>query len=211
MKKITLAIVALGLIVGLNSCKESTKEQVNDITDDMSYDDDGGDDDGGHSHDDGDHDHGDTLMIGKEVIVAMGSKSGSDVTGKIILTQGEKEVNMVVSLTGLTAGEHAIHIHENGDCSSDDGKSAGGHWNPTTEDHGKWGDHDHHMGDIGNLIANDEGGATLTFNTDKWCIGCDDDTRNVLGKAFIVHATADDFESQPSGAAGARVACGVIE
>ncbi|GAL76819.1 superoxide dismutase [Nonlabens ulvanivorans] len=67
------------------------------------------------------------------------------------------------------------------------------------------------MGDIGNLIANDEGGATLTFNTDKWCIGCDDDARNVLGKAFIVHATADDFESQPSGAAGARVACGVIE
>ncbi|MGJ8685177.1 MAG: superoxide dismutase family protein [Nonlabens sp.] len=209
MKKITLAILALGLMTGLNSCKESTKEEVKEVTSEMSYDDDGGDDDGGH--DDDHHDHDGDMMVGKEVMVAMGSKSGSDVAGTIILTQGEKEVNMVVSLTGLTAGEHAIHIHENGDCSSDDGKSAGGHWNPTTEDHGKWGDHDHHMGDIGNLVANDAGGATLTFSTDKWCIGCDDETRNVMGKAFIVHASADDFASQPSGAAGARVACGVIE
>lgn len=208
MKKITLAIMALGLVISLNSCKESTKEEVNEVTDEMSYDDDGGDDDGHHNG--ADHDH-DTAMVGKEVMIAMGSKSGSDVTGTIMLTQGEKEVSMVVSLTGLTEGEHAIHIHENGDCSSDDGKSAGGHWNPTTEDHGKWGDHDHHMGDIGNLVANGEGGATMTFSTDKWCLSCDDATRNVMGKAFIVHAAADDFESQPSGAAGARVACGVIE
>ena len=212
MKKITLALVALGLIVGLNSCKESTKEDVTEITSEMSYDDDGGDDDGGHDDDGHGHDHdGGTMMVGKEVIVSMGSKNSSNVAGKILLTQGEKAVSMVVSLTGLTAGEHAIHIHQNGDCSSDDGKSAGGHWDPTAEDHGKWGAAMHHSGDIGNLVANDAGGATLTFSTDKWCIGCDDKNRNVLGKAFIVHASADDFASQPSGAAGARVACGVIE
>lgn len=209
MKKITLAIMALGLITSLNSCKESTKEEVQEVTTEMSEHNHGED---SHSHDGGDqdHDHNDS-MVGKEVMVAMGSKSGSNVTGTIVLTQGEKEVTMVASFTGFTPGEHAIHIHENGDCSSDDGKSAGGHWNPTTEDHGKWGDHDHHMGDIGNLVANEEGGATLTFSTDKWCIGCDDETKNVLGKAFIVHASADDFESQPSGAAGAREACGVIQ
>lgn len=209
MKKITLAIMALGLIASLNSCKESTKEEVKEVTTEMSEHNHGED---SHSHNGGDqdHEHNDS-MVGKEVMVAMGSKSGSNVSGTIMLTQGEKEVTMVASFTGFTPGEHAIHIHENGDCSSDDGKSAGGHWNPTTEDHGKWGDHDHHMGDIGNLVANEEGGATLTFSTDKWCIGCDDETKNVLGKAFIVHASADDFESQPSGAAGAREACGVIQ
>lgn len=206
MKKITLAIMALALVVSLNSCKETTKEDVNEVTNEM---DEGMDD---HDHDGEDHDHDSELMVGKEIMVAMGSKSGSNVTGSIMLTQGEEEVTMVASFTGFTPGEHAIHIHENGDCSSDDAKSAGGHWNPTTEDHGKWGgDHEHHMGDIGNLMANEAGGATLTFSTDKWCLGCDDEERNVIGKSFIVHASADDFESQPSGAAGAREACGVIE
>lgn len=206
MKKITLALMALTIVWSLNSCKETTKEDVKEVTMDTSHSEDG------HTHDgESDHSHDGDMMVGKEVSIAMGSKSGSDVTGTVLLTQGEKEVTMVVSLTGLTEGEHAMHIHQNGDCSSDDGKSAGGHWNPTTEDHGKWGDHDHHMGDIGNLVANGEGGASMTFSTDKWCIGCDDETRNVIGKAFIVHAAADDFKSQPSGAAGARVACGVIE
>lgn len=209
MKKITLAVMALALVASLNSCKESTKEEVKEVTTEMSEHSHG---DESHSHDNGDHEHShDNSMVGKEVMVSMGSKNGSNVTGSIILTQGEKEVTMVVSLTGLTPGEHAIHIHQNGDCSSDDGKSAGGHWNPTTEDHGKWGDHMHHSGDIGNLVANNDGGASLTFSTDKWCIGCDDEKRNVLGKSFIVHASADDFESQPSGAAGARQACGVIK
>ncbi|WP_438962007.1 superoxide dismutase family protein [Nonlabens sp.] len=206
MKKITLAIMALALITSLNSCKESTQEEVNEVTTEMSEDNHGED---SHSHDD--HNHDTDVMVGKEVVVAMGSKSGSNVTGTIVLTQDKKEVVMVASFSGFTTGEHAIHIHENGDCSSDDGKSAGGHWNPTTEDHGKWGNHDHHMGDIGNLVADEEGNASLTFSTEKWCIGCDDETKNVMGKSFIVHAKADDFESQPSGAAGAREACGVIQ
>ncbi|KQC33441.1 superoxide dismutase [Nonlabens sp. YIK11] len=147
----------------------------------------------------------------KSIVVPMGSKSESNVTGSIRFVEENGVVSMSANLTGLTAGTHAIHIHENGDCSAMDGSSAGGHWNPTSDEHGDWGDGSYHMGDIGNLEADGEGVAVLQFSTDKWCIGCDDETKNIVGKGVIVHATADDFTSQPSGAAGARVACGVIE
>ena len=157
------------------------------------------------------HDDASNMMVGKELMVPMSSKSGSNVSGTISFVQGEKEVKMNVNLKGLTEGVHAIHLHQNGDCSSDDAKSAGEHSDPTSEDHGEWGDDMHHSGDIGNLEVDAAGNASLEFSTDKWCIGCDDETRNIVGKGVIVHATADDFTSQPSGAAGARVACGVIE
>ncbi|MGB5982387.1 MAG: superoxide dismutase family protein [Nonlabens sp.] len=231
MKKILIGFMALGLILGTQSCKEAKEEEAHEHEhshdggemhshehDDDHHGEEGHEHehshDGGemHSHEhDGDHHDDEKEMQIKSLVVAMGSKSGSNVTGTITLTQSGDEVNMVANLDGLEPGSHAIHVHENGDCSSDDGKSAGGHWNPTDEDHGKWGENMYHMGDIGNLEADDKGNASISFSTDKWCLGCDDENKNVIGKSFIVHAKADDFESQPSGAAGARVACGVIE
>jgi len=97
--------------------------------------------------------------------------------------------------------------------SSADGKSTGGHWNPTAEPHGKWGDAGgFHKGDIGNFLANEDGSAEVSFETDAWCIGCGDPNKDILGKAVIVHQGVDDFTSQPSGAAGARISCtGIIE
>ncbi len=142
--------------------------------------------------------------------VPMASKSGSSVTGAISFVQDGDQVTMTANLVGLEPGVHAIHLHENGDCSTDDASSAGGHWNPNTKEHGDWNEGMNHMGDIGNLEADANGEASLTFSTDKWCIDCDDDTKNIKGKGVIVHAKADDFKSQPSGAAGDRVACGVI-
>ena len=229
MKKVYIGFLALGLILGVQSCKDADKHEHEHTHEDGTthshdHDDDHHEEDGmkeahdhehthkdgtTHSHDhDGDHHDDETI---KSLVVAMGSKSGSNVSGTITLTQSGDTVNMVANLDGLSEGSHAIHIHQNGDCSSDDGTSAGGHWNPTDEKHGKWGEEMHHSGDIGNLMADDKGNASLSFSTDKWCIGCDDENKNVVGKAFIVHAKADDFESQPSGAAGQRVACGVIE
>jgi Cu-Zn family superoxide dismutase len=65
---------------------------------------------------------------------------------------------------------------------------------------------------VGNFIADENGNGTISKTTDEWCIGCADTTKDVLGKAIIVHAGADDFTSQPSGAAGARVSCaGIIQ
>jgi len=143
----------------------------------------------------------------------MEPKSDSKVTGDVTFTQTDGMVKMVANLTGLTAGEHAIHIHEKADCSSADGKSTGGHWNPTFQDHGKWGAAEgYHRGDIGNFTADEAGNATVEFETDEWCIGCDDMTKNIVGKAVIVHQGVDDFVSQPSGDAGARVSCtGIIQ
>lgn len=136
--------------------------------------------------------------------------SASNVRGTAVFTERNNIVSLVVKLQGLKPGVHAIHIHEKADCSSADGSSAGGHWNPTFKPHGKWGSSSCHKGDIGNLTADKEGSATLSMTTSEWCVGCGDPTKDVLGKGLIVHQGADDFVSQPSGNAGVRVACSGI-
>ncbi|MCK0159934.1 superoxide dismutase family protein [Allomuricauda sp. F6463D] len=147
------------------------------------------------------------------ITFTMEPKSDSNVNGEVMFTEEDNEVIMRATFTGLDEGEHAIHLHEKADCSSADGKSTGGHWNPTFEQHGKWGSEDgYHKGDIGNFSTDSNGNAIVDFSTDEWCIGCDDDTKNILGKAVIVHQGVDDYTSQPSGAAGARIACtGIIQ
>jgi Cu-Zn family superoxide dismutase len=151
--------------------------------------------------------------VEKKISVTLSPKSGSKVEGTINFTDKNGLVTMVGTITGLEEGEHAIHLHATADCSSDDGKSSGGHWNPTAQPHGKWGDATgYHKGDIGNFTTNATGRATVTKTTDEWCIGCGDETKDILGKAVIVHLGIDDLKSQPSGAAGARVGCaGIIE
>ena len=147
----------------------------------------------------------------KQATVALEAKSNSSVTGNVTFTQEGNMVNMVAEISGLSEGTHAIHLHEKADCSSDDGKSSGGHWNPTAQPHGKWGAAEgFHQGDIGNFEADANGNGSITFSTDKWCIGCGDETKDIIGKAIIVHEGTDDFTSQPSGAAGTRVSCGGV-
>lgn len=152
-------------------------------------------------------------MMEKTIAFNMEPKSDSNVSGEVTFTETDGKVMMVAMLTGLTEGEHAIHIHDKADCSSADGKSTGGHWNPTSTPHGKWGAAEgYHKGDIGNFMALADGSAKVEFSTEEWCIGCDDETKNIVGKGVIVHQGVDDFTSQPSGAAGARVSCtGIIE
>ncbi|WP_310554575.1 superoxide dismutase family protein [Flavobacterium sp.] len=138
------------------------------------------------------------------------SKSDSNVTGTANFTEKNGVVTFTAKMNGLSPGEHAIHIHEKSDCSAADGSSAGGHWNPTFKKHGKWGDAEYHKGDIGNFNADANGNGTIKFATSEWCIGCEDETKNILGKGLIVHKGTDDFTSQPAGNAGARQACSAI-
>lgn len=149
----------------------------------------------------------------KKLSVTLSPKSDSNIEGTINFTETNGKVSMVGTVTGLEEGKHAIHIHEKADCSANDGSSAGGHWNPTGQPHGAWGDEaGYHKGDIGNITANANGRATVTKTTDEWCIGCGDTTKDILGKAIIVHIGEDDLKSQPSGAAGARIGCaGIIQ
>lgn len=196
MKNLKLSALALILLASY-SCKEAKKEaektsdtiekEVNDMMEEEE-------------------------MV-ETVKFSMEPKSDSDVKGKVTFTEENGEVKMMANLSGLSEGDHAIHIHQNADCSSADGKSAGGHWNPTNQPHGKWGvEEGYHKGDIGNFTADADGNATVEFATDEWCMGCDDENKNILGKAVIVHQGQDDFTSQPSGDAGARVSCtGIIQ
>jgi len=152
-----------------------------------------------------------TKVNSKKVIINLTAKSDSNVSGTAVFTEEDGTVKMVALLSGLSEGEHAIHLHEKADCSSADGKSTGGHWNPTGQPHGKWGaEEGFHKGDIGNFEADTNGNGTITFTTDQWCIGCDDASKNIIGKAVIVHQGTDDYVSQPSGAAGSRISCGGI-
>ena len=109
---------------------------------------------------------------------------------------------------GLTPGNHGFHIHEIGDCSDPAGKSAGGHFNPAMTDHGGHGAAVRHVGDLGNLEA-DETGKALLEVTDKMVDF--EGANSIIGRSVIVHEKEDDLTSQPTGAAGARVACGIIE
>jgi Cu-Zn family superoxide dismutase len=136
-------------------------------------------------------------------------KSGSTVTGTATLTADGDKVTLKVDVTGAPPGEHAVHIHEKGDCSAPDAMSAGEHWNPTGASHGKWGQAPFHLGDIGNMKVGDDGRGSIEFGTDQWTLGTGamDD---VVGRSILIHAQPDDFTTQPAGAAGSRLGCGVI-
>jgi Cu-Zn family superoxide dismutase len=140
------------------------------------------------------------------------SKSGSKLKGKATFTKNDKgEIVLRVEVSDAPGGEHAVHIHEKGDCSSPDGKSAGDHWNPTKMEHGKWGatGNHFHLGDIGNLSVGPDGKGTVTLETTKWTAG-NGGVDDVVGHAIVVHGGVDDFKSQPAGNAGPRIGCGVI-
>ena len=140
----------------------------------------------------------------------IGETNESGVAGKASFTQTGDNIKLVISLANASAGEHAVHIHATGDCSAPDGTSAGGHWNPTGVAHGKWGEGEFHLGDIGNMTVDDQGMGKIELTTNLWEMNTGSDI-DIVGKAIIVHAGADDFVSQPSGNAGARIGCGVIE
>jgi Cu-Zn family superoxide dismutase len=125
--------------------------------------------------------------------------------------QENGKIKMVLNIeVASKAGKSvAVHIHEHGDC-GDNGKATHGHWNPTNAQHGKWGSASFHSGDIGNVQLDAKGKGTLTMETDFWTLGGAPD-KNILGKAIIVHGGVDDYTTQPTGNAGSRIGCGVIQ
>jgi Cu-Zn family superoxide dismutase len=132
---------------------------------------------------------------------------GDSVSGVITFTKVDNGIKIDATLTGLTAGKHGFHIHQWGDCTADDGTSAGGHFNPEDTQHGGPDDAERHVGDLGNIVADASGKATYSL-TDT--VISFEGKHSIIGRGVIVHAGEDDLTSQPTGAAGARVACGVI-
>lgn len=132
------------------------------------------------------------------------ARSGSTVSGTVNLSQSGKDVKVVIDLIGATPGEHAVHIHEKGDCSAPDASSAGSHYNPAGVAHGDAMGTMHHPGDFGNVVVGADGKGHKELTTTSFGLG------EVVGLAVIVHEKKDDF-SQPVGNAGGRQACGVIK
>ncbi len=151
------------------------------------------------------------------VTVSMKNNSGEEI-GTIDLVETKAGVMLRLDLNGLTpSGEQAIHIHETGDCSPlESFKNAGGHFNPHDHMHGMKHPQGQHAGDMPNLKPNEKGEIQTQFlnrfvTTNNANMGKRSSVFDADGSAIVIHAGADDHMSQPSGAAGARVACGVIE
>jgi Cu-Zn family superoxide dismutase len=131
---------------------------------------------------------------------------GSEAHGTVTFDRVDGGITISADIEGLAAGEHGFHVHEFGDCSAPDGTSAGGHFNPEGAQHGAPTDQERHVGDLGNITA-DPSGAHYERTDDVITF---EGAHSIIGRAVIVHAGEDDLTSQPSGDAGARVACGVI-
>lgn len=142
--------------------------------------------------------------IPQEAVAVLRPTQGEKARGVVKLTQTDEGVRVQGTVRNLSPGEHGFHIHEFGDLRGNDGKAAGGHFNPEGKKHGGPEDAEHHAGDLGNITANDEG----TAEVNKLAKGLK--LHFVVGRSLVVHGEADDLESQPSGDAGARVALGVI-
>lgn len=142
----------------------------------------------------------------KAVAVVFPAKD-KNVKGVITFTQTEKGVKVVAHLEGLAPGRHGFHVHEFGDCSAPDFTSAGGHFNPTQMSHGAPTDEARHSGDLGNIVADEKGMATLEWVDPMMQLS---GPNSIIGRAVIVHTKEDDLKTQPTGNAGAREGCGVI-
>jgi superoxide dismutase, Cu-Zn family len=147
---------------------------------------------------------------GKSAQATISSASGSGLTGVATFTEEGGGVKLVLTVEKATPGPHAVHLHQNGDCSKPDATSAGPHWNPTKQEHGNREAGAHHQGDMPNMEVGQDGKGRLELTVSDWAIGGTDTTRNVVNKAIIVHAKADDYKSQPAGNAGDRIGCGVV-
>jgi Cu-Zn family superoxide dismutase len=142
-----------------------------------------------------------------KAIAVLHPTKGNNVEGVVTFTKSGNEMKVVADITGLTPGKHGFHIHEFGDCSSPDAKSAEGHFNPTKAPHAGHDAAQRHVGDLGNIEADSSGKAHLELTDNMMTMSGEN---SILGRGLIVHQKADDLKTQPTGNAGGRVACGVI-
>lgn len=141
--------------------------------------------------------------------VDLAPASKSKVKGTATFVEVDGGVEITANLEGLKPGEHGWHVHANGDCSAPDASSAGDHFNPDNHKHGAPDGDERHAGDFGNLMAGKDGKATKTITMKGASLA--EGASSLVGKALIIHDKKDDLKTQPSGNAGPRVACGVIQ
>lgn len=152
--------------------------------------------------------HGSMWQDVNLLIAVLHPTEGNEAHGWVTFANAEEGVQIEIHIEGLEPGaKHALHIHQFGDCSAPDGTSAGGHYNPEGHDHGLPEEAPRHAGDLGNVTADKNGTAHHGLTVDNITLA---GMRNpIVGRGVILHAKPDTG-GQPTGEAGARIACGVI-
>lgn len=146
---------------------------------------------------------------GPRAVANLASTKGNSASGTVTFEQRGGKVRVSGTVTGLKPNaEHGFHVHEKGDCSSGDGMSAGGHFNPLGKGHGHMSNVGKHAGDLPNLRADAYGVAAFSVEADGITVGSG--ATDIVGRGLIVHRDPDDYKSQPVGNAGPRLACAVI-
>lgn len=145
---------------------------------------------------------------GPRASATLEARSGSSVSGTVDFQAVGQKLRVEARVAGLTPGQHGFHVHEAGDCSAPDASSAKGHFNPAGRPHGHHGGSDRHAGDMPNLVADSSGKAALSVEVDM--LSLTQGPGGILQRSVVVHADPDDYQSQPAGNSGKRVACGVI-
>lgn len=150
-----------------------------------------------------------SLTGGPTATATLAPTAGNNAAGTVRFTQDGDKVRVAGEVRGLRPNaEHGFHVHEKGDCSSPDGNSAGGHYNPTGQPHGRADGGAHHAGDLPSVRADASGVAR--FSVDVRGISVGSGPADVVGKGLIVHRDPDDYRTQPTGNSGPRLACAVI-
>lgn len=137
------------------------------------------------------------------------NRDGEQVGTARFYSLGE-EVTVSASFTALTPGEHAVHLHMTGDCSAADFTSAGGHLNPGGMQHGTQNPQGAHLGDLPNVTIGNDGVGLMSTILRATRGAAEAAIFDADGTAMVVHEGADDYVSDPAGAAGSRVACGLV-
>jgi Cu-Zn family superoxide dismutase len=127
--------------------------------------------------------------------------------GSVTATQEEGGIRLAIKATGMSAGEHGIHVHMTGKCEGPKFESAGGHWNPMGAKHGLNNPQGQHSGDMPNLVVASDGSGRMDYLLDEAQL---DQMLDADGAALVIHAKADDQKTDPSGDSGDRLACGVF-